>query len=1074
MADTSINELRGYREEVERTEQAVSRLSRSQGDLKIKMEGLDKRTKEYKAYKKQLNDSVDQQHKLNSELDYMRKANAQVSRQLSVQTTSVSQYQKQLAKSTELYRTHLNEMQRIGKISADQYKKMIKDEASFQKVLRERAAEPVKLILRAESGDKEERMAARRQISKNVFGGMGGMVGGAADAVGIKSKTLDGMGGAFKSGMGATEKIGSSFKMMSGQMKAAGDGISMLSGALKALGIALKGMNWIGLIIGALKAVVSMVNELDKFVKELNRDWREMAGSPALLKNVRESMKEFNDAIFDVGRNMRMGLKASDIKGFFKSMTGSGMSLQGVKQRIGDYNQAITEGFKMSRSFGTSFSEMGSMMSNQMVNLRSSLDDVNDAFKTMAYGADVAGVKSQKFYQVVENVGMSLSFYGNHLKSTSAMLQKFVSTGTMGFKDASETVQSLMGTFKRMGIDQRRALVNIVGENEVREWFVERQKTLKAAIDKQGEVLKGTAEGSDERKAGERRQRQMRADERRVSRVVRSNDITGYAANLEMVAEKAMDAAIKSMANSGVNFFDDITGSMAYLGKVMLWSTDEINKATVSANVSFDILDRDIGALTSGLKKVKKEDMRTLARDVQDFFTDPNSSPILSIEDAIDRIKRALGKGTGGAGLDASELGPIIELIQNGGAAFSDIVEDLLTGSGKISRAQKGRYALKQGAVFTSKEAEASNQMMNDLVRQTTPLADYLDIGKENAKYALAGSNLQANIALATAKTAEKAGGIFGILVGWIRKREKKKGGSTPEEQFALAKDYAEGLYKRYYTMTGLRRKSQAEGKATPMLDQGLATTSKAISELENKYYDVSYAVDEARRAGMEASSTQLESMTLLDKQIEEGKKKQLEYGAALEDTTKSEEERMETLRRSGILNDEVNKKIAAYNALLEKDKNRTATFGPKGKLTTKETDETVPGFKKKEASFVPGTSMPGSLGHGSSGFGVKPIEDGIIDSGGWLKASSGDVFANADSLAKGTTFKSGELAGSGPGMIGGSGAGGVNSSFVINGLTQNFNGPMVGSPDDYRRELREAMEEIVDNKDYQRKLRNR
>jgi exonuclease VII small subunit len=985
----------------------------------------------------------------------------------SLKTKSVAEYNEALKQTTKLYRQQLDELKARGMIGDALYSQLMKKEADYHKVVLQNASERTKMLENMKSDIVDVRKEAEKKWSQEFFGGkgVGGIAGGAGKIVGIESKTLSGAGGAFKAGMGGTEQIGGAFKNMLGMMKDAGGGVMSFAGAMKALGLAMKGLNWIGLLVGGLKAVVSVVNELDGMMKKLNQSWREMAGSPALLKNVRTSMKEFNDSIFDVGRNMRLGLKSSDIQEFFKAMSTGGLSLEGVKKKMGGYNEAIEEGFRLSRQFGVSFSEMGTMMSSQMMNLRSSLDDVNDAFKTMSYGAAVAGVSSQKFYQVVENVSMSLSFYGNHLKTTSGMLAKFVETGTMGFKDASETVENLMGTFKKMGIDQRRALVNIVGEDKIRKWYSDRAKDINKAIEDQEAIIKAapdTAEGQAASKTAQRRSQQLRTDQRQISRILNTRDITNYAANLEMVAERAMEAAISAMNEAGVDFFSDITGSMAYLGKVMGWSIDEINKATKGANVTMDIFQSSMDLLTSGIKKVKKEDIKALARDVQMFYTDPTMSSFQTVDSMMEDVGKRLSSKE--FGLDPNEVGTLLELIRNGGAAFADVVNDIIAGT--FTPEKWGKAAMKHGT-YASKEVGYSNEALDQMVKQTTPIADYLHIGKENVKYALAGSNLMANVALATANIADKAGGILAVLTSWFKIAErfmaKDKGAPSRAEEAAHAQPYAEQLYKRQEVLMGMRGVEAKAERSTSTLDTEIGNVASEIAVLESRYEDVSYMTDEARKKGMELASEQLEGLVNLRTEIDAGMKKQEEYATKIKKAGENTEERIELERVAYNLDEQVNKAIRQYNSLLGTKTKYEATYDKQtGKLSTREIAETAPGMTELPESYTKGVEKKASAEN------MRVAQDFLAKSGGIVNVSKGDLVVDSKSVADGIMMGKGQLMDFGAGIM----KGPSGSGMSIGEIQLNFNAPMNGKPEDYRRVFVDAVEDVVNRKLYKEKSR--
>jgi hypothetical protein len=227
-----------------------------------------------------------------------------------------------------------------------------------------------------------------------------------------------------------------------------------LAGTINLLGMAFKtlgNMNWIALIIGGIVAAGKAVNEMDKFIKQYNQSFSKMYGPTIAIKNVRSSMKDFSDAVFNMNRNLKYGLKSEEIMGLFDALSAGGLSLGGIGKRVsGGYNEVIDQAIYLSKDFGVSMEDMGGMISEQMMDLRSSLGEVSGKMQSLAYDASVAGVKSTKFYEAAMAAASGLSFYGNYIDDASARLRDFVKSGAMGFKDAAKQAQALTDTFKNM------------------------------------------------------------------------------------------------------------------------------------------------------------------------------------------------------------------------------------------------------------------------------------------------------------------------------------------------------------------------------------------------------------------------------------------------------------------------------------------------------------------------------------------------------------------------------------------------------------------------------------------------
>ena len=1055
--------------------------SRTLSKFRRQLRQLDKNSKHYAATQQALNKLVDKEEKLLGDVEKRRGAlkqfHSEMNKATSVQTKTVAEYNEAIVKTSMVFKRQEQVLKRAGLRGKNLYSELKKEEKAYHDNVLKHASERVKTMQSLDSPDRGTRKEAQKKFSGEFLGskGAGGIASGAKDILGIKSQTMGNMGSAFKTGKGATEKIGASFKNMFGQMKDAGGGIMSFSGAMKALGTAMKGLNWIGLLVGGLKAVVSLVNDLDKMIKGLNKSWQQMAGSPVLMRSVSGSMKEFNDSIYNVGRNMRLGLKASNIQDFFKAMSTAGLSLEGVSQKAGTYNAAIEKGFKLSKQFGVSFTDMGSMMTNQMMNLRSSLEDVGDAFKNMSYDAAVAGVQSQKFYQVVESASMSLSFYGNYLKSTSSMLRSFSETGLMGFKDASETVQTLMGTIKGMGMDQRRSLVSILGEDEVLKMMNDRVKKMDAAINKQtlqvDDLEKSAAGGEDvdankQLKAAKDRLHAAKMDRMNLQESIRTGDITAMSGQLDVLSDEVLKSAAKVMNNLGVDFFENKAAAYAILQDKMGWGIDTVNKAMKRSNVVLTMMDDQFGTFAKTMSdNTKANKLKTLAQQVSTFFNDPQLSPFTSMEKMIQDVESELS----GMELSSNEVNDAISLIKEGGTVFSKFVNEVGEASEKGAKGLSSKLmkalATTAGVVTPgSKGADLPNKRLEELVKQTTPLADYLEIGKENVKYALASSDLQSSIALAAAKTAMNTSGILKTVVSWFQSSN-----DAVKRKSAQFSDPTNRDRRRYQSLTMqkmsgpemLAQMSSGGASKQAMEDvrKKLSLGETELKTIEERFSDIPWALEAARVEGMRAAEETVRNITGLSQAAKDIKSKKEDLDRMMTERGGESEAAKETIsnaQRRVVWN--FNNLVGTLNKAL---KNLDNTYGTSG--DGKGIYESALGKEKmaeagSRASTAADVTGIGTLGQKS---------DFITKKGGLVNLKRGDIAVDSASFAKGIGMGAGQMMNNGTGIMKGGGGG-----FSINGVTLNFNAPMDGKPEDYRRMFVDAVEDVVNRRMYEEKSR--
>lgn len=999
-------------------------------------------------------------------------------------TESMSEYVSHVQKISQAYRADLGQLKARKVISESLYKKLMQMESKYHNEAMENAGKREKLLNVMSTGRGAARKEAERAWSKDFFSdkAAGGVAGGLASAVGFKSKTLGAMGGSFKGGYESMERVRGGFKEMKEMMKDAGGGVMSLAGGLKALGKALKGLNWIGMLVGAIKAVVSAINELDDFMKDLNKTWMTMAGSTVLMKDVSKSMKNFNDAIFNVGRNMRLGLQAKDIQGFFKAMSTGGLSLEGVQKRAGDYNEAIERGFKLSRQFGVSFGEMGQMMSKQMLNLRSSLEDVSEAFKGISYDAAMAGVSSQKFYQIVENVSTSLSFYGNYLKSTSDMLRTFSETGLMGFKDASETVQTLMGTIKGMGMDQRRALINIIGEDEILRLMKDRVKRMDAIIEEQRFTVKdlesrvgGAPSDSVAKKELEAARVKLHAaemDKRNLQESIRTGDISAMAGMLDVLSDDIMASAAKVMNNLGVDFFEDKAAAYEILNRTLGWNIETTNKAMKRANVSFSMMREQVGYLKTAVQGAGSKNLQDVADDVNLFFNHPKLSPIKSLEDLMDHARKKLAAG----GFKTEEIERLLSLIRETGPVFRQFTERIQQSvfrpeeAGDITVGEVKKWASVAGAALTQgKEADITNQRMEELVEKTTPIAKYLEIGKENVKYALAGSDLMANISVASAETAKNTGSILAEIIAFFNswgegKREAKR------EEFASTETHASTRYKQLQIQqyAGVEllesmKKMGADPADIKSVSAALAKGREQITEIEKDYSLIPSTLEETRREARMSADEQLASMHKQAEELKEmdrTRKKLMGAPEAVEGVY--DKDTLERAREGASIY--YNAAVSDFAATL-KSLGGSATGAYGGTAANVHdpdfADKLVAslGFKGVKTYRRPAETTDTEL---------EPEQDFLVKRGGIVNLKRGDIAVDSTSLAKGIGMGAGQIMNYGPGIM----KGGAGGGLAMSGVTLNFNAPMDGKPEEYRRIFIEAVEDVVNRMKYNDKMR--
>jgi hypothetical protein len=835
--------------------------------------------------------------------------------------------------------------------------------------------------------------------SEEIRGTYGRMAGAAKKLVG---------GGSLKERMGAAKDLKGSSKdwnILKETMGSVTKGATGLAGTMKLLGFAFSALgklNVFALIITAIVTIAKTVNELDKFIKSYNKSFAKMYGPTVAIKNVRESMRSFTDAVFDMNRNLKYGLKSEEIMGLFDALSAGGMSLQGVGRRVkGGYNEVIVEAAKLSTDFGVSLEDMGGMIAEQMVDLRSSLDEVSGAMKQMAYDASVAGIKSQKFYEATMAAAGTLSFYGSRVKDASAMLRDFLKSGTMGMKDASAQVQELTGLFKNMSFEQRMGVMAMTGGAEkwekryraVADEMRTEEKTLAESIKYAEEAAAGMTDETKKRKKLEDIQAmKAKMEDKRKMRVMAETAIQGgemsMARMLPTLSEEVPGTLldiVKDMSNIDIWDAKDIQATLLTLEKTTGLSADafdrmiiDMRKGVEDAKAASDYLSQSFSKVDMGVKK-------EVSKLVGSYLDVARSGGVVD----MDKMRSELGKFSGKLGMDVDKF---MELFQDN----ARVVESFLKGTTMTE--QTFRKIVEENVrkpleINMGMGVEERDKRIDDMVKNTRTIEDFVGISKENAKYLGARSDLQQMASMAAIEGTRKLGGIFAILQKWFYKNEM-----TDEEFKASDKwDSLIKLSEKQALLTYKLNKAQEDGNKA---QEDLLTKQIAAVEEEKKRVagGKEELIPEAAMTGEQRAAENLKERASLISQIQtekgkenvdEGKlnelQKKIRDTYAVETFTAPEE--------MGWLDTLIYDIVRNPGKYV---KNSALTLGTVGGLASAPaiaTADITKNMMKKDKA-------------------PEQVKDFLAESGGYVNVSKGDLVVDSNSLAKGMAKEKGMLAG--------------------------------------------------------------
>ena len=625
---------------------------------------------------------------------------------------------------------------------------------------------------------------AQMDSLKTIFSGK--------SSFGDKLKAVKSHGAAGKD----LEKLNEVMKLTGKGALGAGNMMKMLGSALGSLGK----LGWVGLIVQAVTAVAKAVNELDKFLKGFNQSFAKLQGPTVLMKNVDKEMDNFTDAIFNLQRNLKYGLKSEEIIGMFQGVAESGMSLQGLLKSVeGGYGKMIESAAKVHLNFGVSMEEAGSMISEQMTDLRSSVDEASEAFKMLSYDASIAGIQSQKFYQATYAAAEALSYYGKFLTSASTTLKKFQEQGGMGFKDAQKQTQTMTNLFKDMDKNTRVAFMEMSGGIEsYRKDFIKVQqdseKAMKTHSDNIAKKRKGLedAKSRGDQEAVNRLNDEIAAEEKQLTNAEKRFAMASTAAKsngqdmalyLELLSDKVGDkmgdyfAALKK--NHGPDIFKDSRAVLEHM-KAVLGVSDEFAMQMIgtvqTTEVGLRRMAKDVKDLVSDLPDNKKSDFNKKVQDIIKNGMDGEVMNLNSIKEGLDKYGAETGK----------DMSSIYDYIQKYPTAVSTLLEK---GFDAFIRDIQNitLKELKNVEQVTGETSSEEAKRLDDIVKNTHTIEDFIGINKENATYFLAGVDVQKEAAKAAIWAARSTSSIL-TWVQRIAKGDKKTG--RTEEEFRSSDDY--------------------------------------------------------------------------------------------------------------------------------------------------------------------------------------------------------------------------------------------------------------------------------------------
>lgn len=582
--------------------------------------------------------------------------------------------------------------------------------------------------------------------------------------------------GSAKKGL---EDLGSVMGATGKSAKGAGAMFKMLGSALGSLGK----LGWIGLAITAITKIADAVNRLDKFTTGFNQTFAKLQGPTVMMGDVKKSMAQFSASIFDLQRNLKYGIDSKEVTGMFQSIAESGMSLQGILNRVsGGYNEVIEKAAQVHIDFGVSMEEAGGMLGEQMTDLKASLDEASDSFKILSYDASIAGIQSQKFYQATYAAAEGLSYYGKFLNSASNTLKDFQKKGGMGFKDAQANTQTLTNMFKNMDDTQRIAFMEMSGGVEsYRKDFLKLEKDSKDAVTKHLSNLEtkrkelAYAKNRGDKKAIADIEAQIKAEDDMLTNAQKTMAMAGTAAKanimdmstyLELLSDKAgekLNDYFKELRNKqGLDVFseENILAMERHMNTVIGVPKEfarQMTNTLRTTKVGIEQMAKNMQGLVDTLPDDRKS---TFGKDMQMIIESSMKDGKMNMYD----LKIGLEQYGKAAGIETSQIYEYLDKFPN---AMQEFIRtgslNVLKNIGKITLDENKKVE----KVYET-GIDDQNKRINDIVKGTHSIEEIMGIQGEYLEYYAASSDPQQALADAAKNTAMGVGSILNhITTRW-------------------------------------------------------------------------------------------------------------------------------------------------------------------------------------------------------------------------------------------------------------------------------------------------------------------
>lgn len=623
------------------------------------------------------------------------------------------------------------------------------------------------------------------------------------------------------------ENIGQSVSAMGGGLRKLPGFLGKSAAAAEGLGGAIGGLSkFAGPVgFGAMIAVeaAKMVLKVDTYIKNLNKKFAAIRGPSLMSGDARKDFKEFNDALFNIGANIKDGLNAGQVYDFMAATMLAGKNVTTLNKGFLTYRDTVHSAAKASKAFGMDISTVGNEMGKMSMEFNMNLKEIDDAFVQVFFDAEKSGYSTDKFWNAVTNATASLSFYGKFIKEASKSLTDFSKNGRISQSSAiklTDTVENLFARMNESGLSGSLAsFVNFVGIDEARDQVKkalgemntaidENTKSWKKAVEERDQATadeaKATADG-DKKAAASAAERAKRAQEKmdqlkkegdaleqnavllragakKGSRDFSIADALPVAGGANELIQKWMLKEIKRRGGyDKLRTDQDGTKWKAFIGEVNSWLSGMVSDDDIRAITSS--VERTAKNLSQGLALISTN-VGSVIEATKDITQDSDQA---AVQKAVEAVRLAVEGSTEQAEnivfamQDAKFKGGFQKLVEQfkkdgNKTALNTGIAALSSGVGLDTKLLSKNLTVSKEA--TTWDKKRYKDTFKDVRDQTLSMQEMIDIGMDGARY---GGAMLSRV--------DKISKGVGDMVYFLSQRA---GGQAPPSQIAAGKAFQE------------------------------------------------------------------------------------------------------------------------------------------------------------------------------------------------------------------------------------------------------------------------------------------